>query len=70
MPKKKIEIPKQPERVVSGLIWMATYHTVKFCFVILTIVFCIIALSIEYTGKNIKKDKIKVMEKIHERTNR
>jgi len=67
---KKKDIPKQPTGKVGMVVWMATYHTFKFCAVMVTITACIILLSIKYSGKNIEIEPKRVMEKLHEKTNR
>ncbi len=67
---KRKDIPKQPSGFGAGLIWMATFYTLQFCSVIITITVCIVALSIKYSGENIEIEPNKIMEKIHERKNK
>ena len=67
MKKNNIEIPKQPKGWGAGAVWMATYHTAKFCLVTVILTVCIIALSVKYSGKNIEIEPKNIMEKSHER---
>jgi len=61
MPKNKEKIPPIPQGKTACIVWMATYHTKKFCLVIFIIVLAITLLSIGYTGDKISKVPLQKM---------